>query len=120
MVHMKISIILMSVIILSIFSSSNVLAQSSNNPARECLDLYMDKLNQSIAGVEQKLQQNLKKNSIQLTGNSELFSKISTEACITAYVQTGKLAQLLSEEEQEKFLNLATQKILSNTTNLTN
>ena len=117
---MKIFIILMSVIILSIFSVSNVLAQSSNNPARECLDLYMAKLDQSIAEVEQKLQQGQEKNSIQLTGNSELFSKISTEACITAYAQTGKLAQLLSEEEQEKFLNLATQKILSNTTNLTN
>ena len=117
---MKISIILMSVIILSIFSISNVLAQPSNNLARECLDLYMDKLDQHIAKVEQKLQQGQEKNSIQLTGNPELFSKISTEACITAYAQTGKLAQLLSEEEQEKFLNLATQKILSNTTNLTN
>ena len=118
---MQISIILMSVIILSIFSISNVLAQSSNNnPARECLDLYMTKLDQSIAGLEQKLQQNLKKNSIQLTGNSELFSKISTEACITAYAQTGKLAQLLTEEEQEKFLNIALQKILSNRPNQTN
>ena len=117
---MKISIILMSVIILSIFSISNVLAQSSNNPVRECLDLYMDKLDQPIAEVEQQLQQGQEKNSIQLTGNSELFSKISTEACITSYAQTGKLAQLLSEEEQEKFLTLATQKILSNTTNLTN
>ena len=72
---MKISIILMSVIILSIFSISNVLAQSSNNPARECLDLYMDKLDQSIAEVEQKLQQKQKQNFLELTGNSELFKQ---------------------------------------------
>ena len=117
---MKISIILMSVIILSIFSISNVLAQSSNNLLRVCVDLYNNKLDQSIAEVEQQLQQGQEKNSIQLTGNSELFSKISTEACITSYAQTGKLAQLLSEEEQEKFLTLAVQKILGNLPNQTN
>jgi hypothetical protein len=109
---MKISIILMSVIILTIFSSSNVLAQSSNNPLSECLDLYMNKLDQSIAEVEQQLQQKQEKNSLEITGNSELFSKISAEACSTSYAQTGNYAQLLSEEEQEKFLTLAVQKIL--------
>jgi hypothetical protein len=114
---MKISIILMSVIILSIFSISNVLAQSTTNSLRECVDLYMDKLDQSISAVEQQLQQGQEKNSIELTGNSELFKKVSTEACITSYAQTGKFAQLLSEEEQEKFLTLATQKIFSSLPN---
>ena len=111
---MKISIILMSVIIFSIFSISNVLAQSSTNPLSECVDLYMDKLDQSIEEVEQKLQQQQKQNFMELTGNFELFNKVSTEACSTSYAQTGKFAQLLSEEEQEYFLTLATQKILSN------
>jgi hypothetical protein len=117
---MKISIILMSVIILSIFSISNVLAQSSTNSLRECVDLYMNKLDHSIAEVEQQLQQGQEKNHIELTGNSELFKKFSTEACITSYAQTGKFAQLLSEEEQDRFFTLAAQKILSNLPNQAN
>ena len=63
---MKIFIILMSVIILSIFSISNVLAQSSNNTLRECVDLYMDKLDQTKAKLEQKLQQKQKENFIRI------------------------------------------------------
>ena len=117
---MKISIILMSVIILSIFSISNVLAQSSNNTLRECLDLYIDKLDQAKATLAQKLQQKQKENFVESTKSSPLFKEVSTEACVTSYAQTGKFAQLLSGEDQEKFLTLAAEKIFGNLTNLTN
>ena len=57
----------MSVIILSIFSISNVLAQSSNNTLRECVDLYIDKLDQTKAKLAQKLQQKQKENFVEST-----------------------------------------------------
>ena len=117
---MKISIILMSVIILSIFSISNILAQSSNNTLRECVDLYMDKLDQSKAELEQKIQQKPKENLNESTTESPFFKEVSTEACITSYAETGKFGQLLSAEDQDKYITLALQKIVGNLTNQDN
>ena len=118
---MKIASILMPiVIILSIFSISQVYAQSSNNTLRECVDLYMDKIDQSKAKLEQQLQQKQKENFLESTNSSTLFNKISTEACIASYAITGKFGHLLSEEDQEKYITLAALKILGRITNQIN
>jgi membrane protein YqaA with SNARE-associated domain len=119
---MKISLILLllPIIILSIFSISQVYAQSSsNNTLRECVDWYMGKFGEAQAIIEQKLQQKQKDKVIESVSNSTLFKEASTDACVLSYAETGKFGQLLSEKEQEKFITLATLNLLTNSSNKT-
>jgi hypothetical protein len=118
---MKISLILLlPIIILSIFSLSQVYAQSSsNNTLRECVDWYMGKFGEAQAIIEQKLPQKQKDMISESMSNSTLFKEASTEACVLSYAETGKFGQLLSEKEQEKFITLATLNLLTNSSNKT-
>ena len=93
---MKIHFILMPIVILSIFSISQIYAQSaSNNTLKTCVDVYMKKFDEAVA----KLDQNLQKDKDKLTeseNNSTFLKRISTDACVTSYTQTGKFGHLLS------------------------
>ena len=112
-------ILLLPILILSIFSISQVYAQSSNNTLRECVDWYMGKFDEAQAIMEQKLQHKQKDMVSESMDNSTLFKEVSTEACVLSYAETGKFGQLLSEKDQEKFITLATLNILSNPSNKT-
>ena len=58
----------MTIVILSIFSLSQIYAQSaSNNTLRTCVDIYMKKFDEAVA----KLDQNLQKHKDKLTETSE-------------------------------------------------
>ena len=53
-------IILMPILILSIFSISQIYAQSSsnnNNNLKTCVDVYMKKFDEAVSKLDQKLQQ---------------------------------------------------------------
>ena len=110
---MKISFLLMPIVVFSIFSISQIYAQSSlsNNTLRTCVDAYMEKFDQAVA----KLDQNLQKHKDKLTeseNNSSFLKRISTDACITSYTQTGKFGHLLSAQEQEKLVSSAFFKLM--------
>ena len=111
---MKISFILMTFVILSIFSLSQIYAQSaSNNTLRTCVDIYMKKFDEAVA----KLDQNLQKHKDKLTetseeNNSTFLKRISTDACISSYTQTGKFGHLLSAQDQEKFVTASFFKLM--------
>ena len=99
---MKIAFILMPLVILSIFSISQVYAQSSNNTLKICVDLYMEKFAESMGKLD-KFQKD-KTNLDSSVNNSTFLKRISTDACLTSYKQTGMFGQFLSEENQEKFV----------------
>ena len=46
----------MTIVILSIFSISQVYAQASNNTLKTCVDVYMKKFDEAVAKLDQKLQ----------------------------------------------------------------
>jgi hypothetical protein len=104
--------ILMSIVILSIFSISQVYAQSptsNNNTLKTCIDVYMKKFDQGLANLDPKF----KKDKDKLTVNNSTFLKnISTDACVTSYTQTGMFGHLLSAEEQEKFVTASFVKLM--------
>jgi hypothetical protein len=104
--------ILMPIVILSIFSISQVYAQSptsNNNTLKTCVDVYMKKFDQGLANLDPKF----KKDKDKLTLNNSTFLKnISTDACVTSYTQTGKFGHLLSAEEQEKFVTASFVKLM--------
>ena len=110
--YMKISFILMPIVILSIFSISQIYAQSaSNNTLKTCVDVYMKKFDEAVA----KLDQNLQKHKDKLTeseNNSSFLKRISTDACVSSYTQTGKFGHLLSAQEQEKFVTASFFKLM--------
>ncbi|MGI9010858.1 MAG: hypothetical protein ACR2F1_06695 [Nitrososphaeraceae archaeon] len=109
---MKISIILMPILILSIFSISQVYAQnSSNNTLRTCVDVYMEKFDEAVAKLDQKFQKDKDKLNESLN-NSSFLKRISTDACVTSYTQTGMFGHLLSSEEQEKFVTASFVKLM--------
>ena len=104
-IYMKNLIILMPiVIILSIFSISQVYAQSSNNTLKTCVDVYMEKFDQAVTKLDQKLQQHKDKLTESSENNSTFLKNISTDACVSSYKQTGKFGHLLPAQDQEKFV----------------
>ena len=110
---MKNLIILMPiVIILSIFSISQVYAQSSNNTLKVCVDVYMEKFDQAVAKLDQNLQQHKDKLTESSENNSTFLKRISTDACVSSYTETGKFGHLLPAEEQEKFVSLSFFKLM--------
>jgi CHASE3 domain sensor protein len=109
---MKISFILMPIVIFSLFSISQIYAQSSsNNTLRTCVDVYMEKFDEAVAKLDQKLQQH-KDKLTESENNSSFIKRISTDACVTSYTQTGKFGHLLPAQEQEKFVSSAFFKVI--------
>ncbi len=112
-IYMKNLIILMPiVIILSIFSISQVYAQSSNNTLKVCVDVYMEKFDQAVAKLDQNLQQHKDKLTESSENNSTFLKRISTDACVSSYTETGKFGHLLPAQEQEKFVSLSFFKLI--------
>jgi hypothetical protein len=110
---MKNLIILMPiVVILSIFSISQVYAQSSNNTLKTCVDVYMEKFDQAVTKLDQNLQQHKDKLTESSENNSTFLKRISTDACVSSYTETGKFGHLLPAEEQEKFVSLSFFKLI--------
>jgi hypothetical protein len=113
---MKNLIILMPiVIILSIFSISQVYAQSSsnNNTLKACVDVYMEKFDQAVTKLDQNLQQKHKDKLTESSENNSTFLKnISTDACVSSYTQTGKFGHLLPAQDQEKFVTASFFKLI--------
>ena len=110
---MKISPLLMPiVIILSIFSISQIYAQSSNNTLKTCVDVYMQKFDQAVTKLDQKLQKHKDKLTESSENNSTFLKRISTDACISSYTETGKFGHLLSAQEQEKFVTASFFKLM--------
>jgi hypothetical protein len=97
--------ILVPIVILGLFFSiSQVYAQSSsNNTLKTCMDVYMNKFDQAVTKLDQKLQQHKDKLN-ESENNSTFLKRISTDACVSSYKQTGKFGHLLPAEEQEKFV----------------
>src|SRR5687768_9400792 len=117
---MKISFILMPIVIFSLFSISQIYAQSSsNNTLRTCVDVYMEKFDEAFAKLDQKLQQH-KDKLTESENNSSFIKRISTDACVTSYTQTGKFGHLLPAQEQEKFVSSAFFKVIMEAKNQMN
>ena len=115
-------IILMPILILSIFSISQIYAQSSsnnNNTLRTCVDVYMKKFDDAVAKLDQKLQQQKDKLN-QSENNSTFLKRISTDACVSSYKQTGKFGHLLTAEEQETFVTASFFKLMMEAKNKLN
>lgn len=107
-------IILMPILILSIFSISQIYAQSTsnnNNTLRACVDVYMKKFDQAVAKLDQKLQKN-KEKLYESENNSTFLKRISTDACVSSYTQTGKFGHLLPAKEQETFVTASLVKLM--------
>jgi hypothetical protein len=121
---MKNLIILMPiVIILSIFSISQVYAQSSsnNNTLKACVDVYMEKFDQAVTKLDQNLQQKHKDKLTESSENNSTFLKnISTDACVSSYTQTGKFGHLLPAQDQEKFVTASFFKLVMEAKNKMN
>jgi hypothetical protein len=108
---MKNHFILMPIIILSIFSISQVYAQTANNTLKTCVDVYMKKFDEAVGKLDQKYEKDKGKLN-EVSGDSTFLKRISTEACVTSYTQTGKFGHLLSAEDQEKFVSLSFFKLI--------
>jgi len=118
---MKISFILMTVVILSIFSLSQIYAQSaSNNTLRTCVDIYMKKFDEAVAKLDQNLQKHKDKLTETSENNSTFLKRISTDACVSSYTQTGKFGHLLSAQDQEKFVTASFFKLMMEAKNKMN
>jgi hypothetical protein len=71
----------------------------------------MKKFDQAVANLDPKLQKQ-KDKLTESENNSTFLKKISTDACITSYTQTGMFGHLLSAEDQEKFVTASFLKIM--------
>ena len=101
---------MLPIVILSIFSVSQVSAQSStNNTLKNCVDGYMKQFDEGLAKLDQKFQKDKANQSV---NNSTFLKRISTDACVTSYTQTGMFGHLLSAEEQEKFVTASFVKLM--------
>ena len=120
---MKISFLLMTVVILSLFSLSQIYAQSaasaSNNTLRTCVDVYMKKFDQAVAKLDPKLQKQ-KDKLYESENNSTFLKRISTDACVSSFQQTGKFGHLLSAKDQEKFVTASFFKMMMDAKNKLN
>jgi len=115
-------IILMPILILSIFSISQIYAQSSsnnNNNLKTCVDVYMKKFDEAVAKLDQKLQQQ-KDKLYKSENNSTFLKRISMDACVSSYKQTGKFGHLLTAEEQETFVTASFFKLMMEAKNKLN
>ena len=102
---------MLPIVILSIVSISQVYAQSpSNNTLRTCVDLYMKQFDQGLAKLDPKFQKDKANQSV---NTSTFLKRISTDACVTSYTQTGMFGHLLSAEDQEKFLSASVVKLMN-------
>ena len=117
-------IILMAILILSIFSISQIYAQSSsnnNNNLKTCVDVYMKKFDEAVSKLDQKLQQHKDKlTETSEENNSTFLKRISTDACITSYTQTGKFGHLLPAKDQEKYVSASFFKLIMEAKNKMN
>ena len=101
---------MLPIVILSIFSISQVYAQSaSNNTLRTCVDVYMNQFDEGLAKLDPKFQKDKANQSL---NNSTFLKRISTDACVTSYTQTGMFGHLLSAEDQEKFITASFGKLM--------
>ena len=116
---MKNQIILMSIVILSIFSISQVYPQTANNTLKTCVDVYMNKFNEAVTKLDPKLQQQ-KDKLIESENNSTFLKRIATDACVSSYKQTGKFGHLLTAEEQETFVTASFFKLMMEAKNKMN
>jgi hypothetical protein len=115
-------IILMPILILSIFSISQIYAQSSsnnNNNLKTCVDVYMKKFDEAVAKLDQKLQQQ-KDKLYKSENNSTFLKRISMDACVSSYKQTGKFGHLLTAKEQETFVTASFFKLMMEAKNKLN
>src|SRR5918994_3134402 len=113
--------ILVSLVILSIFSISQIYAQSSsNNTLKTCVDVYMKKFEQAVTKLDQKLQQHKDKLLTESENNSTFLKRISTDACVSSYTQTGKFGHLLPAKEQETFVTASFFKLMMEAKNKMN
>ena len=110
-IYMKNLIILMPIVILSIFSISQVYAQSSNNTLKTCVDVYMEKFDEAVAKLDQNLQKHKDKLN-ESVNNSSFLKRISTDVCVSSYTQTGKFGHLLPAQHQEKLVSSAIFKLI--------
>ena len=103
---------MLPIVILSIFSISQVYAQSpSNNTLKTCVNGYMKQFDEGLAKLDQKFQKD-KDKANQSVNNSTFLKRISTDACVTSYTETGLFGHLLSSEEQEKFVTASFVKLM--------
>jgi len=117
---MKNSIVLMLLVILSILSISQIYAQSSsNNTLKNCVDVYMKKFDQAVTKLDPKLLEH-KDKLYQSENNSTFLKRISTDACISSYKQTGKFGHLLSTQDQETFVTASFFKLMMEAKNKMN
>ena len=79
---------------------------------RTCVDVYMKKFDEAVAKLDQKLQKHKDKLTETSENNSTFLKRISTEACVSSYTQTGKFGHLLSAQDQEKFVTASFFKLM--------
>jgi hypothetical protein len=72
----------------------------------------MEKFDQAVAKLDQNLQQHKDKLTESSENNSTFLKRISTDACVSSYTETGKFGHLLPAEEQEKFVSLSFFKLI--------
>jgi hypothetical protein len=116
---MKNYFILMPIVILSIISISQVYAQTANNTLKTCVDVYMHKFDEAVTKLDPKLQQQ-KDKLTESENNSTFLKRISTDACVSSYKQTGKFGHLLTAEEQETFVTASFFKLMMEAKNKIN
>ena len=114
----------MPTLILGIFSISQIYAQSSsnnnnNNNLKTCVDVYMKKFDEAVAKLDQKLQQQ-KDKLYESENNSTFLKRISMDACVSSYKQTGKFGHLLTAKEQETFVTASFFKLMMEAKNKMN
>ena len=104
---------MLPLVILSIYSISQVHAQSpsNNNTLKTCVNGYMKQFDEGLAKLDQKFQKD-KDKANQSVNNSTFLKRISTDACVTSYTETGLFGHLLSSEEQEKFVTASFVKLM--------
>ena len=88
-----------------IFHFTSLCTICSNNTLKTCVDVYMKKFDEAVAKLDQKFQKDKDKLTETSENNSTFLKRISTDACVSSYTQTGKFGHLLSAQEQEKFVS---------------
>ena len=79
----------------------------------------MKKFDEAVAKLDQNLQKHKDKLN-ESVNNSSFLKRISTDACISSYTQTGKFGHLLSAQEQEKFVTASFFKLMMEAKNKMN
>ena len=79
----------------------------------------MKKFDEAVAKLDQNLQKHKDKLN-ESVNNSTFLKRISTDACVSSYTQTGKFGHLLSAQEQEKFVTASFFKLMMEAKNKMN